>query len=598
MSKSKYFDWSYWLRQSSGEEKQDTSRIFKTSRMDNKDSCESVELLIKAIESEGIDLTQSYEDWLTIGFALADEFHESGRNYFHRVSQFHTEYSLSNCDDQFDKCLKSNKSGVTINSLFYLAKLGGIRIVPNQNENRVRTVSDHPNDNGTHKNNLRNEEFIRFNTPRIPLEVYENLPELLKRSTEMFEQDIEKDVLLIGALGVISACLPKVSGKYFEEDNSPHLYVFVTAPAGSGKGKLNWTKYFGQAIHKAKRIEYENSKLFYEKDIALYDSLDKKAKLLEGKPIEPPNKMFFIPANSSGSALLKALKDNQFQGVIFETEADTLTGTFKQDWGNFSDVLRKAFHHETANLSRRKDNEYIELDNPHLAIVLSGTPKQVKSLIPDVENGLFSRFLFYAFEENSPFLNPFISYQSESYVEFFEAIGERMLFIYQTLNNLPYKIEFQFTEEQGKAFTDKFDELYQKNKALFGSDFTANSRRLGLITFRIAMILTTLRCFEDGDLPERLICSDIDFEISLRIATTLDQHSIAVYQYLSSAKVRSKQDTFLDCLPRQFNRQDYLRKANAIQLKPKTAEKYITDFTKSGRLHHEHNSYTKIDSLN
>jgi len=48
-----------------------------------------------------------------------------------------------------------------------------------------------------------NEETI-FNTPKIPAEVYSQLPEILRESCEMFADAIEKDVFLIGAIATIS----------------------------------------------------------------------------------------------------------------------------------------------------------------------------------------------------------------------------------------------------------------------------------------------------------------------------------------------------------------------------------------------------------
>lgn len=36
------------------------------------------------------------------------------------------------------------------------------------------------------------------------------------------------------------------------------------------------------------------------------------------------------------------LQANEGIGLIFETEADTLSNSMKQEWGSFSDVLRKA----------------------------------------------------------------------------------------------------------------------------------------------------------------------------------------------------------------------------------------------------------------
>ncbi|HZH69513.1 MAG TPA: DUF3987 domain-containing protein, partial [Flavobacteriaceae bacterium] len=280
--------------------------------------------------------------------------------------------------------------------------------------------------------------------------------------------------------------------------------------------------------------------------------------------------------------------------IIFETEADTLAGTLKQEWGNFSDILRKAFHHESTNMFRRKDNEYIEIEDPHLAIALSGTPKQVHNIMPDVENGLFSRFIYYAFEDFSDFKNPFISHQKVNYTDFFEEKGNQMYELHQILINQPTPIQFRFTAQQGTIFTEQFNVLYKRNRMLLGNDFNANSRRLGLITFRIAMVLRTLRILEEGEYSNPLMCSEIDFQIATQIAFTLEKHAIAVFQNLPNNDLKGIKAKFYNALPDNFNRQDYLSTARNLNIKDKTAEKYIGQFKETGLLEHEHNNYTKI----
>ncbi len=87
-----------------------------------------VEVILRRIENFNIDLTCSYEDWLKIGFAFADEFREEGREYFHRVSRFNHGYHPTECDRQFDKCLQGKKTGITIKTFFAAAKDAGINI--------------------------------------------------------------------------------------------------------------------------------------------------------------------------------------------------------------------------------------------------------------------------------------------------------------------------------------------------------------------------------------------------------------------------------------------------------------------------------------
>lgn len=555
-----------------------------------------IETIISRIESQQIDITANYADWRDVGFAFADAFGETGRDYYHRISRFYHNYSASECDKQFDNCLKAKGTGITIKTFFHLAQQAGIDIKTTVSDSSPVSGEVSDEQRGKCEINTEFESDSIFNTPKIPSEVYLHLPEILKESVGMFQDATEKDVFLIGAITVISGCLPKVEGIYFDEPVSAHLYSFITAPAGSGKGKLKWAKYFGMKIHKSMVEQSILQKEQYEHEMEQYNNLNKNQRLGIEKPKEPKRKMFYIPANSSASAFIQALSDNDFKGIIFETEADTLAGTLKQDWGNFSDVLRKAFHHESTNMFRRKDNEHIEVEDPHLAIALSGTPKQVHNMMPDVENGLFSRFLYYAFEDYSDFKNPFISHQKVNYVDFFEQQGILMYDLYKLLDKLPQPVRFTFTAEQGENFTNQFDLLYKRNRMLLGNDFNANSRRLGLITFRIAMVLRTLRILEEGDVTNPLVCSEIDFQTAIQIAFTLEKHAIAVFQNLPNNNLQGIKLRFYNALPDNFNRQDYLTIAKALEIKDKTAEKYIGQMKEIGLLQHEHNNYIKSGS--
>lgn len=232
-----------------------------------------------------------------------------------------------------------------------------------------------------------------ISSPNIDNQAFKQLPNILAETVSLFDESRDKDLFLISSIAVLSGCFHMIRGYYFEELYSPHFYLFVTAPAGSGKGCIKWSKYFGNEIHRSLSLEYQNEV--------------KKANQEENTSCLPKRKLLFIPGNSSASAFMKTLEANDFSGIIFETEADSLAGALDQDWGNFDDILRKAFHHESTSLLRRKDSELVEIDRPHLSIVLSGTPRQLKKMLPDAENGLFSRFLFYSFKDVSEFKNPF-----------------------------------------------------------------------------------------------------------------------------------------------------------------------------------------------
>lgn len=90
-------------------------------------SHEDVERLIRKIEETKADITADYGNWIKCGFAIASEFGEVGREYFHRISQYYPNYSYKESDKKYNSCLRGS-GGVTIKSLFHIAKENGIII--------------------------------------------------------------------------------------------------------------------------------------------------------------------------------------------------------------------------------------------------------------------------------------------------------------------------------------------------------------------------------------------------------------------------------------------------------------------------------------
>lgn len=89
---------------------------------------DKVDRVIGLIEESGVDITEGYDAWVKVGFALASEFKESGRDFFHRVSKVNAKYNHAETDKQYDKCLASTGSGVTIGTFFQMAKDRGVDI--------------------------------------------------------------------------------------------------------------------------------------------------------------------------------------------------------------------------------------------------------------------------------------------------------------------------------------------------------------------------------------------------------------------------------------------------------------------------------------
>ena len=92
------------------------------------------EELIDKICRGGYDLTEgAYSNYLAIGFALASEFGERGREYFHAVCAQNNKYDHNKADRQYNYCLRdTGQQKVTIGTFYYLAKQAGVELKSQQ----------------------------------------------------------------------------------------------------------------------------------------------------------------------------------------------------------------------------------------------------------------------------------------------------------------------------------------------------------------------------------------------------------------------------------------------------------------------------------
>lgn len=606
------------------------NKVYSGDCGNNRDN--DVEQIVSLCEQQGTDIAPSYEEWVRLGFALVDGYGENGRDYFLRLSSLHIGCTPEAAEFQYAKYLRSDNSGITISTFFHLAKQGGISIsIPNgkmaiwQNGN-LRGHADKQNNTEISKSpncqdgnmeileekeavNIQNAKypycqngktdisdkwiFEEEGLPLFPEEVYTHLPPFLDSVMKSAISPSDRDMLLIGAITVLSSTLGKVSGVYDERIVYPNLYLFVSADAGMGKGALTLCRELVAPINAELRAV----------------ARQQQASSDNGKEKEVPMLALFIPANSSASAFIKTLADNNGTGLMFETEGDTLSQTLKSDYGNYSDTLRKAFHHEPVSLCRRKDREFLELDCPKLSVVLAGTPGQVRSLIQDFENGLFSRFMFFNVKFERNIRNVFaVTDSRKSKTEVFRQLGEQYKELIGKIQREASAYEVGIPPFLHGHFIDHYNQLSNECCEAIGNRMQGVVRRNGLTAFRIMMVLTIVRHLTD-DLyhpmqegqPLRLECSDEDYHTSLAMAETLLYHSAYMFRLLekpvtttSPSNRNDRRETLYNMLPDSFTKQEYLSVVRQLEYSESTCNKWIDRYIAGNRLRHcGHSKYEK-----
>lgn len=423
--------------------------------------------------------------------------------------------------------------------------------------NNVNITNDN-NDNDNNDNNDNDENNLK-DSIMIPQELYNDLPNFLKLSCNKLK-DRERDVFLISELSILSSIFPEVYSTYFKKETYCNLYTFVAAPAASGKAISTYTKDTIIKIRQEEQNIFNIKKLEYE--------MVKDKKTIE----YPIMKNIIIPGNSTHPSFVDQLNDNHGEGIMFETEADSMIKALKQDWGDYSTDMRKAFHHEEISLRRKTNKEYIQIFQPKLSISLTGTIGQIINMIGEkgTEDGLFSRFAYYLFDQESNWISPYED--SEDYSSFYkEEVANELKKYYDFYKGV--RTKFIVPEEIYKKFDLIFKEELDNGIAFNDLGFKSTLIRLGVICHRIMMILSILRHYEEAPklrLSHKDIsiieCQEVDFNSAISIVNVFRKHTELLYNNLNkNNNINLKQDN----------------KEKLFQQMPKTFKRnFITDIAK------------------
>ena len=352
------------------------------------------------------------------------------------------------------------------------------------------------------------------------------------------------------------------------------------------------------------------------------------------------NRQATIPANCSSAAFTELLANNLGSAFMMETEMDVLSATWKNDYSNYSYLFRQAFEHETISRARKAPGgagvNYIEVPNPRLSVLLSGTYNQLKPLIVSRENGLASRFISYVVEDVAPFDRQVFENGDHllpnGVQAVYDQLAQDLLARWQLLSALDHDILWSLTDEQSAILGDLFEDaenlLFEGLK--MPVSFAANFKRLAVSIKRIGIILSALRLDilnsspKVGEVPARaeeyeassgkepsnpsapsvLYCSDDDFHTLVTLAEKLLRHAARVALALPEednplqATIRqrnTKASTLLSLLPNKFTTAQAVAIAQNNGIAERTAKQRLTDAVKTGLLRHsQKGKYSKV----
>lgn len=430
-------------------------------------------------------------------------------------------------------------------------------------------------------------EELRESTPLLPANLTDHLPSLLGEAIRFYTDPRERDMALLAACTVASACLPGVWGVYNKKRVYPHLFTVEVAPAANGKGCINDMRRLADRYASLIEIETKRKEEAYRQAQEEWE-LKKTTAHRKGKavqiaeaPLKESTCYFLIPTQITKAKLLVHLADNgETGGLMVDSEIDTLISASRQDYGQFDDLLRKAFHHEPVASSRKTDNEMIRIPRPRLAVLLAGTPGQFPRLIPDTENGLVSRLLLYTCRSKAVWQDVSPTEDTEDFESHLDSLSERMADAAELLRKR--RLQVRLTARQWEELNRHFGRLLGESDVFGSDDFLSVVKRYGLITFRLCMIFTALDVAGlDYGVDERF-CSDRHFRAAMAITGVCIEHSRLLMTQLqvdTETPELSCPDNFrkiFNSLPEQFTLSDLYPLCQSAGIGERAVRRYLS----------------------
>ena len=587
---------------------------------------ESLRRLTEAVETAGADIAPTYAEYVQLAFAIATDCGEAGREFFHRLCRTSAKYQREHAERIFSNALTTRHGEVHLGTAFHLAEMANVKLCNTEvmnNRRNTENTENTPSKVLTHAhvyNKVENdepdesEEQLNGSDPNQPLPTFPEAdwPKILLLIMSYATSPTQRDVMLIGALTAIGASMERyVRCPYAGKLQSPCLQSFIVAPSASGKGILSLIRLLVEPIHDEIRQQVATEVKAYKKEKAAYDVMGKERSKVEA-PQMPKNRMFLISGNNTGTGILQNIMDANGTGLICETEADTISAAIGSEYGHWSDTLRKAFDHDRLSYNRRTDQEYREVKKSYLSVLLSGTPAQVKPLIPSTENGLFSRQLFYYMHGIWAWINQFESGEADLEA-IFTDIGlewKKQLDLMKTHGVHTLRL----TDEQKQEFNALFSDLFFRSGLANDNEMSSSIARLAVNTCRImaeVAMIRALECdqpyqFKNSSIhlltPDKEIATDNikdgiitrwdvtitaeDFKAVLELVTPLYRHATHILSFLPSTEVKHRanadRDALFEAMGNQFTRAQLSEQATIMKIKPNTAFGWLNRLIKKG----------------
>ena len=422
----------------------------------------------------------------------------------------------------------------------------------------------------------------------LPETMMASLPQMMSEPLSLYQDADIRTMLLMAMMPTIGSAMSNVRVRHERRLYSLGMMNVCVGPSASGKGAVGDVASLVDEINEIICAESTQEMTDYRKKQKRYERLGKQldgaarrdlSQLvdindIEGdvdEPTKPLRRMHKLPSKTTAANYHKLLYANGTQiSYLHIAELAELNAANRAAFGDFMYMMLAAQNEEPLHTARKTDDEDFRIEHTRLALVATGTMSSVQAFIPNLEDGLSTRFLYHNLPAKSDVRDEMDETMAEAFNDVYTHYRHQLTDIWSELRQFDGKTDEELPRLMlSDAQRSLINDYYRQMVAFIAltqpdRDLRAPILRTRLNLYRMLMIIAVLRRHEamgtaEGLFEERLFTTteeDLRWGLAY-IFYTMMQTSAMYNRLRCEEKDRPKQPkvsalAFFQLLPRQF----------------------------------------------
>ena len=422
----------------------------------------------------------------------------------------------------------------------------------------------------------------------LPDAMWQSLPQMMSEPLTLYDDADIRTMLLMAMMPTIGSAMSNVRVRHGQRLYSLGMMNICVGPSASGKGSVGDVASLVDGINdiicresaqamadhrkRHKRYSRLTSQLAYaaKGDVTNLVDVNDIAEEVD-EPQAPLRRMHKLPSKTTAAnyyRLLYANGDNI--SYLHIPELAEMTAANRGAFGDFMYILLAAQNEESLHTARKTDDEDYHIPHTRLALAATGTMSSVREFIPNLEDGLSTRFLYHNLPAKSTVRGEMDEATAEAFHDVYGHHRGVLTEIWKELRQFEGKTD----EEMPRlVISDEqrlyIDEYYRQLVSFISltqpdSDLRAPILRSRLNLYRMLMIIAVLRRYEEQGgvegmfAEQRFTVSEADLKWGLAYIFYCMMQTSTIYDRLRREEKEEPKRAyisalaFLHSLPNQF----------------------------------------------